>query len=122
MNVLSQMYYQLLKTSQKDAYLVLHGDDAQVGVGPQDLVDDGLLNDSLALAADTVVHDPAEGRYGYEETSFRTSTGDALIEYIFAEDLAHAWPNPDGAGLFTDTAGPDATRIAWTFAQLHDRR
>ena len=87
-----------------------------------DLVDDGLLNDSLALAADTVVHDPAEGRYGYEETSFRTSTGDALIEYIFAEDLAHAWPNPDGAGLFTDTAGPDATRIAWTFAQLHDRR
>ncbi|WP_165314348.1 hypothetical protein [Agromyces protaetiae] len=45
-----------------------------------------------------------------------------LIEYVFADELAHAWSTPDGEGIFTDTAGPDATRLAWSFAELHDAR
>jgi len=45
-----------------------------------------------------------------------------LIEYVFADELAHAWSTPDSEGIFTDTAGPDATRIAWRFAELHDNR
>ena len=87
-----------------------------------DLVDDGLPNDSLALVAETVTHPPAGERYGYEHTRFRTLEGDVLIEYVFADELAHAWSTPDSEGIFTDTAGPDATRIAWRFAELHDNR
>lgn len=87
-----------------------------------DLVDDGLLNDSLGLVAETVTHQQDGERYGYEQTTFRTPTGDALIEYVFADELAHAWSTPGSEGIFTDAAGPDATRIAWSFAQRHDDR
>ncbi|GAA1752564.1 extracellular catalytic domain type 1 short-chain-length polyhydroxyalkanoate depolymerase [Agromyces humatus] len=85
-----------------------------------DLVDDGVLDDSLGLRAETVAH-PARGeRYGHEQTTFRSPEGDVLIEYVLAAELAHSWPNPDGEGLFTDIAGPNVTEIAWRFAQLHD--
>jgi poly(hydroxyalkanoate) depolymerase family esterase len=89
-------------------------------VALHDLIDDGLLNDSLALASGTVQHPPAGTQYGYEHTTLRTPEGRALVEYVFADRLAHAWSHPDSRGLFTDTAGPDVTRIAWTFAQVHD--
>nr|BFF10457.1 hypothetical protein GCM10025699_17600 [Microbacterium flavescens] len=89
-------------------------------VALHDLIDDGLLNDSLALTSETVHHPPAGTQYGYEHTTFRTPQGRALVEYIFADRLAHAWSHPDSRGLFTDTAGPDVTRIAWAFAQTHD--
>ncbi|GAA1978806.1 hypothetical protein GCM10009718_14370 [Isoptericola halotolerans] len=85
-----------------------------------DLVDDGSLNDSLGLVAETVVHEPTGQRYGYEQTTFRTPAGATLIEYVFAAELAHAWSNPQSEGIFTDVAGPDASEIAWAFAQLHD--
>ncbi|WJL96626.1 PHB depolymerase family esterase [Microbacterium sp. ET2] len=85
-----------------------------------DLIDDGLLNDSLGLVDETVVHPPADDRYAYEHTTMTTPEGRVVIEYVFADRLAHAWSHPDGSGLFTDTAGPDVTRIAWDFAQSHD--
>ncbi|MCR2792397.1 PHB depolymerase family esterase [Microbacterium sp. zg.Y625] len=87
-----------------------------------DLVDDGLDNDSLDLVAETVTHPPAGEQYGYEQTRLRTSEGDALIEYVFSEELAHVWSTPGSEGIFTDAAGPDATRMAWSFAELHDNR
>lgn len=85
-----------------------------------DLVDDGLLNDSLDLVAETVAHPPAGDRYGYEHTAIRTPSGATVIEYVFAPELGHAWSGPTSEGIFTDTAGPDASEIAWAFAQRHD--
>lgn len=90
-------------------------------IAVHDLIDDGLLNDSLVLADSTVAHAPSQGRYAYEHTSYRTAAGDVLLEYVFADELAHAWSHPEGVGLFTDAAGPDATAISWEFARSHDR-
>lgn len=85
-----------------------------------DLVDDGLLNGSLALTATTTPVPVAGDRYGYERTVHATAGGRTLIEYYLVPEMAHAWPGPDGAGLFTDPAGPDAAELAWHFAQRHD--
>lgn len=89
-------------------------------IAVHDLIDDGLLNDSLDLRVETVVNPPADARYGYEHTTLRTPEGRVLVEYVFADQLAHAWSHPDSSGLFTDAAGPNATEIAWALAQAHD--
>lgn len=85
-----------------------------------DLVDDGLLNDSLALTATTTSVPAAGGRHAYEHTVHVTAEGRTLVEYVLVPEMGHAWPGPDGEGLFTDRAGPDAAELAWRFAQRHD--
>jgi poly(hydroxyalkanoate) depolymerase family esterase len=82
-----------------------------------DFVDDGQLNDSLGLAAQTVDTGAQPGRYAYETTSVREADGSLLLEYVFVPRLAHAWSGPAGTGLFTDRAGPDAAELAWRFAE-----
>ncbi|GGA54587.1 hypothetical protein GCM10011490_00450 [Pseudoclavibacter endophyticus] len=89
-------------------------------IAVHDLIDDGMLNESLALVTVTVEHPPAGRQYGYEHTTVSTPEGRVLVEYVFADLLAHSWSHPNSRGLFTDTAGPDVTRIAWAFAQRHD--
>jgi poly(3-hydroxybutyrate) depolymerase len=83
-----------------------------------DLVDDGLLNDSL----DVVEHEttvPADvGRHAYTRTT-TTPDGAALVESYLVHGMGHVWPGPDGEGLFTDRAGPDASAITWAFARQH---
>ncbi|MFV2142782.1 MULTISPECIES: extracellular catalytic domain type 1 short-chain-length polyhydroxyalkanoate depolymerase [Isoptericola] len=85
-----------------------------------DLVVDDALDGRPELVADTVVHPAAGDRYAYERTAYRDPDGQVLIEHVYADELAHAWSTPGATGIFTDTAGPDATDIAWRFAQLHD--
>ncbi|MCK0115830.1 alpha/beta hydrolase-fold protein [Isoptericola sp. S6320L] len=87
-----------------------------------DLVVDDALDGSPELVPDTIVHPATGDRYEYAQTTYRDPDGQVLIEYVYADDLAHAWSTPGAAGIFTDTAGPDATEIAWQFAQLHDDR
>lgn len=84
-----------------------------------DLVDDGLLNGSLRVT-ETITTFPAGGdRHAYQRTDYATPAGDALIEYYLVSDMGHAWPGPDGQGIFTDPHGPNASELAWRFAQRH---
>ncbi|SDE29840.1 esterase, PHB depolymerase family [Auraticoccus monumenti] len=85
----------------------------------EDLVDDGLLNQSLELgAATSTVTD--EGGHSSQRTLHLTPEGRALVDYHVVPELGHAWPGPDGRGSYTDPVGPDASRLVWRFAQHHD--
>lgn len=84
-----------------------------------DLVDDGLLNDSLDLAETTTTVPAGPGRHAYTHTVLTAPDGTSVVESYLVEGMGHDWPGPDGEGLFTDHAGPDASAIAWDFARRH---
>lgn len=86
-----------------------------------DLLDDGLLNDSLRVFEETVIVPGDEGRYAYKHATVTTRGGGSLVESYLVEDMGHVWPGPTGEGLFTDHAGPDVTAIVWDFARRHPR-
>lgn len=87
-----------------------------------DLVDDGLLNDSLALDRRRTTVRAVEGRHPYEHTIVRSADGRSVVEFYVVDGLGHAWPGPAGEGWYTDRAGPDASMIIWQFAERHLRR
>jgi poly(3-hydroxybutyrate) depolymerase len=87
-----------------------------------DLVDDGLLNDSMRLVEETESVPAMSGRHGYTRTALMTPQGDSVIESYLVDEMGHAYPGPAGEGLFTDQAGPDASAIAWDFAKRHPKR
>lgn len=111
--------------------LVIQGDDDDVVpplVGSRlvahwtavnDLVDDGILNHSLRMIERTDMVPPTSGTRAYTRTTHIAADRFPIIEAYLVEGLGHAWPGPDGEGLFTDHAGPDASAIAWDFAKRH---
>ena len=86
-----------------------------------DLVDDGLLNDSLRVVEETTTVPGVEGTHSYVRTTITTRDDAVLVESYLVDDMGHVWPGPEGDGLFTDRAGPDASSIVWDFARRHPR-
>ncbi len=84
-----------------------------------DLVDDGLLNDSLAVAEETHHVPAASGGHAYTRTTRTAAGGAMVIESYLVDGMGHAWPGPFGSGMFTDEAGPDASALAWDFASRY---
>lgn len=84
-----------------------------------DLVDDGLLNDSLPLREATRAVPAVGGRHGYTHTRLATPEGDSVVEAYLVHEMGHVWPGPSGEGLFTDHDGPDASALVWDFALRH---
>ncbi|RKN47614.1 alpha/beta hydrolase family esterase [Micromonospora endolithica] len=87
-----------------------------------DLVDDGLPNDSLDLTEETVSVPAEAGRHPYTHVTVTAPDGSSVVEAYRVQDMGHAWPGPDGDGRYTDHAGPDASAIAWEFAERHPMR
>lgn len=92
-----------------------------------DLVDDGLLNDSLrpveqvrSVPGDVDTHAYVRTTITTRDESTRDET--TLVEHYLVDGMGHVWPGPTGEGLFTDRAGPDASAILWDFARRHPRR
>lgn len=84
-----------------------------------DLVDDGLLNNSLNLNEEITTVPPEQGRHPYTHGSITAPQGNSLVEWYLVEEMGHVWPGPGGDGLFTDHAGPDASAIMWDFARRY---
>ena len=84
-----------------------------------DLVDDGLLNDSLTLVEKNTTVPSAQGTHSYTHSTLTTPDGTSLVESYMVQGMGHAWPGPDGDGLYTDRAGPNASAIVWDFAKRH---
>ncbi|MGU3500310.1 extracellular catalytic domain type 1 short-chain-length polyhydroxyalkanoate depolymerase [Mycobacterium sp. C31M] len=84
-----------------------------------DLVDDGLLNDSLGLVEATDEVPAADGRHPYTHTALRHPDGLVAIESYLVEGMGHTYSGPAAEGLFTDRSGPDVSSIAWDFAKRH---
>ncbi|MDJ0412666.1 extracellular catalytic domain type 1 short-chain-length polyhydroxyalkanoate depolymerase [Rhodococcoides fascians] len=77
----------------------------------------GALGDPASKIEPTRVQGPA--KYPYTYTRYGDDDGrPSAIESYLVEGMGHVWPGP-GAGLFTDAAGIDASRVSWQFARLH---
>jgi poly(hydroxyalkanoate) depolymerase family esterase len=86
-----------------------------------DLVDDGLLDNSLELVEETVRVPSEQGRHTYTHTKLTTPDGTSLVELYLVQDMGHVWPGPAGNGTYTDHAGPDASALTWEFAMRHPK-
>ena len=86
-----------------------------------DLVDDGLLNDSLDLVEETTSVPAEQGRHAFMRTIISTPGGASLVESYVVHEMGHVWSGPAGDGLFTDREGPDASAIVWDFAVRHPK-
>ena len=128
-----QAWAQMGDRARQVPLLVIQGEDDEVvpplvatrlveqwtAVG--DLVDDGLLNDSLRVVEETVAVPEDGGTHAYAHTILTTRDGSSLVESYLVSDMGHVWPGPSGEGLFTDHAGPDVSAIVWDFARRHPR-
>lgn len=84
-----------------------------------DLVDDGLLNDSLRWSEETTAVPGDADSHAYVHTTLTGPDGSSLVESYLVDEMGHDWPGPAAEGLFTDRAGPDASAIVWDFARRH---
>jgi poly(hydroxyalkanoate) depolymerase family esterase len=128
-----QAWSQMGDRARQVPLLVIQGEDDDVVVplvatrlvehwtSVGDLVDDGLLNDSLALVEQTSTVLASPGRHAYTHTAITTPNGTSVVESYLVRDMGHVWPGPAGDGLFTDHAGPDASAIVWEFARRHPK-
>lgn len=128
-----QAWSQMGERARQVPLLVIQGEDDEVvpplvatrlvaqwtAVG--DLVDDGLLNDSLETVERTTAKPGDQDEHPYVRTTITTRDGATLVESYLVEEMGHVWPGPDGRGLFTDRAGPDASALVWDFARRHPR-
>ncbi|CAN7307783.1 extracellular catalytic domain type 1 short-chain-length polyhydroxyalkanoate depolymerase [Mycolicibacterium frederiksbergense] len=87
-----------------------------------DLVDDGLLNDSLGWVEEATTVPAVPGTHPYTRTTLTGSDGFAYIDMYLVENMGHAYPSPTGEGLFAEQSGPDASSLAWQFAEKYAAR
>lgn len=127
----SQAWAQMGSRARRVPLLVVQGEDDEIvpplvarrlveqWVAVSDLLDDGLLNGSVDPSEATAHLPAADGRHSYERTVVTAADGSVLAESYLVEGMGHAWPGPEGEGLFTDQDGPDASELLWAFAQRH---
>jgi poly(hydroxyalkanoate) depolymerase family esterase len=108
--------------------LVVHG-DADTVVDPKnahqlvvqllqvaDLIDNDADDQSVDALADRKT-DAVGGAGGYpiKTFDFCDATGRLIVRQVEIGGLGHAWSGGHPAGSYTDSAGPDATRMTWDF-------
>jgi poly(hydroxyalkanoate) depolymerase family esterase len=84
-----------------------------------DLVDDGLDNNSMNDVSDGTTTSTVPGGRTYTKFLYKDKNGLGLIEYYNVFGMGHAWSGGSTAGSYTDPAGPDATTIMWNFFTTH---
>jgi len=84
-----------------------------------DLIDDGVDNNSMNDVADVTVNGTVTGGRSYTKYVYNDKNGAGLLEYYKVIGMTHAWSGGSSSGSFTDSLGPDATRIMWSFFISH---
>ncbi|MGB0651651.1 MAG: alpha/beta hydrolase family esterase [Thermoplasmatota archaeon] len=80
-----------------------------------DLVDDGVDNDSVDAAADAQRDGQVPGGHAYTVSCYHDAAGRPLLEHWGIPLMGHAWSGGPAGAPHTDPAGPDATRAMWDF-------
>lgn len=89
-----------------------------------DLVDDGVNNDSVATTPTDTQTGEVPGGHSYSIDQYRDAGDCLLVERWLINGMAHAWSNGGSNGsardqLFTDPAGPDVTTRIVDFFLSH---
>lgn len=69
--------------------------------------------------ADTIEYAQNPGGRMYTHLTYRTGSGQALIEQYMIDGAGHAYPGGCSCSLYGDPSGPDGTRISWDFFLAH---
>jgi len=76
-----------------------------------DLVDPG----SVPAEPAEVTRLEPDGVRSSTRSVWRAADGTTLVEYHVVDGLGHAWSGPGISGWFTDTSGPDYSRLVYEF-------
>jgi poly(hydroxyalkanoate) depolymerase family esterase len=101
--------------------LVLHG-DADTVVAPSNAVNSAAVWATAVGARPGLPRTVQRGkRHAMRVTDFRRK-GRTLVSLCEIAGLGHAWSGGMPSLLFSDPAGPDATRMTWAFAAAQFKR
>jgi poly(hydroxyalkanoate) depolymerase family esterase len=101
--------------------LVLHG-DADTVVAPSNAVNSAAVWATAVGARPGLPRTVQRGkRHAMRVTDFRRK-GRTLVSLCEIAGLGHAWSGGTPSLLFSDPAGPDATRMTWAFAAAQFKR
>jgi poly(hydroxyalkanoate) depolymerase family esterase len=101
--------------------LVLHG-DADAVVAPSNAVNSAAVWATAVGARPGLPRTVQRGkRHAMRVTDFRRK-GRTLVSLCEIAGLGHAWSGGTPSLLFSDPAGPDATRMTWAFAAAQFKR
>jgi poly(3-hydroxybutyrate) depolymerase len=62
------------------------------------------------------------GGRSYTHLTYRSASGQALIEQYMIDGAGHMYPGGCSCSLYGDPSGPNATGITWDFFLAHPRR
>lgn len=97
------------------ALLVIHGDKDRI-VSPENARAAAQVWADAAGARPSRTRSVRRGqRYPMSVTDFKRQ-GSTVASLVAVDGLAHAWSGGAASGPFGDERGPDASRMAWTFA------
>jgi poly(hydroxyalkanoate) depolymerase family esterase len=103
--------------------IVFHG-TADIVVPPSTayrIVGQWATVDGIDTTADTIEHGQAPGVRSYTHLTYRSSSGQALIEQYMIDGAGHRYPGGCSCSLYGDPSGPDATGITWDFFLAHPK-
>ncbi|MCP2329716.1 poly(hydroxyalkanoate) depolymerase family esterase [Hamadaea flava] len=71
--------------------------------------------------ADAVQYAQVPGGRTYTHLTYRTASGQSLVEQYMIDGAGHAYPGGCACSLYGDPAGPSATTITWDFFLTHPK-
>lgn len=87
-------------------------------LGVADLVDNGLLDQSVSRDPRSVDSGAAGGKT-YDILTYGDGAGPVMVLRWTVQGLGHAWPGGAAGMAFSDPAGPNAAQGAWEFLSQH---
>jgi poly(hydroxyalkanoate) depolymerase family esterase len=75
--------------------------------------------DGIDALPDTVASGQVPGGRSYTHLTYRTTSGQPLIEQYMIDGAGHVYPGGCSCSRYGDPAGPDATGISWDFFLAH---
>ncbi|WP_235867393.1 extracellular catalytic domain type 1 short-chain-length polyhydroxyalkanoate depolymerase [Priestia abyssalis] len=84
-----------------------------------DLAQDGRLTGWMDDQADHIITGHVPGGREYQHYIYENDDGKAIMEKFIVAGMGHAWPGGSPKGSYTDSKGPDASRIMWEFFMRH---
>lgn len=80
-----------------------------------DMLDDGQDNNSIIDTPNTTESKTVEGGRSYTVYSYKDAQGNVLMQKYLVDGMGHAWSGGSSLGNYTDSKGPDASKIIWGF-------
>ncbi|WDW09453.1 PHB depolymerase family esterase [Priestia aryabhattai] len=86
-----------------------------------DRASDGLDNNNIDDTADQTLPGTVSGGRSYTQYIYKDTAGKTVMEKYMIEGMGHAWSGGSTSGSYTDSKGPNATKLSWNFFKNHPK-